>query len=92
MFFAPDFYPDEWTWLENDPVQIARDYNPASSPAIYLSCGVKDTWGCMEGSQAIVDIVKAKGGQIAWYSRPGGHCDIDVESLAEFLMIEEKNR
>ena len=85
LYFSGRFYPDEATWVDNDPVHASSRYDPKLSPKLYLSCGVKDDWGCMEGSKAVVASVRSKGGQIEWHERPGGHCDIDTASLADFL-------
>lgn len=86
LLFSRKFYPNEEVWANNDPLQLARNYLQPSDVRLYLTCGEKDDWGCMEGSKAFVKALEEKGGKVDWYPRPGGHCDIDVESLAKFLV------
>lgn len=78
-------YPDEDAWEANDPLQRLRRGPPARVPRIYLSCGERDPWGCLPASLMLVDELEAAGHRVEWHRRPGGHCDVDVESLASFL-------
>ncbi|MCX6126472.1 MAG: hypothetical protein NTV34_17190, partial [Proteobacteria bacterium] len=80
------------TWIDNNPVDLATTYDFSSGPSLYLSCGTKDSWGCMEGSLSIVKSLQANGGAIEWVPRPGGHCDVDSISVAEFLRPSEKRK
>ncbi|MFZ4715375.1 MAG: alpha/beta hydrolase-fold protein [Bacteriovoracaceae bacterium] len=86
FWFSKKFYPTEEIWENNDPLQLSKKNTSAGSPSIYISCGEKDEWGCMEGSKLFVKNIGRTGGEIHWFSRPGGHCDIDTESLSNFLV------
>lgn len=86
LYFSRKLYPDETTWKNNDPVQTSQSYRSHSGTFFYVTCGAKDTWGCMDGSQEVVKNLKASNTQVEWVPRPGGHCDIDTQSLAEFLI------
>ena len=86
LWFAKKFYPNEKDWQANDPVQLSYKVDSSLKTSIYLSCGEKDEWGCMEGSKIFVDNLSKAKADIHWYPRPGGHCDIDHESLAGFLV------
>lgn len=84
-WFSRKFYPTEDVWEANDPLHLSKSFTASGAPALYVSCGEKDEWGCLEGSQQLVANVKAAGGQVEWHQRPGGHCDIDQDTLANFL-------
>ncbi len=84
--FSKEFYPTNEIWELNDPLFRAKTYSASeNSPEFYLSCGEKDPWGCMKGSEILVDRLLKGGAQVQWMPRKGGHCDIDYPSLAEFL-------
>ncbi|HXH29853.1 MAG TPA: alpha/beta hydrolase-fold protein, partial [Bacteriovoracaceae bacterium] len=86
LFFSRKFYPDEETWDRNDPVHVSETYRPLSGIHFYITCGAKDDWGCMKGSEKLVVNLKSSQTSVEWLPRPGGHCDIDAPSLAEFLI------
>lgn len=83
---AKMFYPNEETWRNNDPVQVSKNYNSTHTPPLYLNCGKKDEYGCMEGSEIIIKNIHQNKGSIVWNPRDGGHCDIEPKSLAKFLI------
>lgn len=86
FWFSKKFYPTEEIWKNNDPLQLSKKINSTGTPSIYISCGEKDEWGCMDGSKLFVENIRQSGGEVHWYPRVGGHCDIDAESLADFLL------
>ena len=88
MIFARSFFPDEDTWRRNNPVELASATETNLGASFYLTCGAKDSWGCMNGSEKIVEVLRAKGAKIEWHPRAGGHCDIDADSVAKFLLPE----
>jgi S-formylglutathione hydrolase FrmB len=83
--FSKQFYPTQEIWEQNDPIFLSKSFQPEESPELYVTCGAKDDWGCMKGSEIFVKNVEKAGGTIEWVPRPGGHCDIDYDSLARFL-------
>jgi hypothetical protein len=88
-WFSMKFYPSKDVWEANDPLHLSKSFTATGAPSLYLGCGEKDEWGCLEGSLQLVANVKAAGGQIEWHQRPGGHCDIDEGSLATFLSTSD---
>jgi S-formylglutathione hydrolase FrmB len=80
---ARRLYPDESVWRASDPLQ-ALTRTPRT--AFYVTCGAADPWRCMPGATRFADTVRGLGGSVDWVPRPGGHCDVDVESLARFLV------
>lgn len=83
--FSKQYYPQLEDWKTNDPLALSGHFDSKGAPDIYLSCGEKDDWGCMQGSQLLVKNIKKNNGNIQWVPRMGGHCDIDSRSLALFL-------
>ncbi len=83
--FSKKFYPTQKIWEANDPLFLSQSFEKEGAPEIYLTCGAKDDWGCMEGSKSLVKNIKKAKGQITWVPRAGGHCDIEYESFAHFL-------
>ena len=55
-------------------------------PEIYLSCGLYDKFGNFEGTEALANLAIKKGVKTVWHPLYGGHCAIDVASLADFLV------
>lgn len=80
------FFKTEEDWQRNDPIHLSKTFNPEVSPSLFLNCGKRDDWGCLKGSESIVSEIRQRGGSIQWQPRPGGHCDIEPTSLAEFLL------
>lgn len=84
LAFSRAFFDDDADWRAKDPVpRILGGEEP--KPALFMSCGDHDPWGCMQGGQAIADAVTKRGGDIEWHVLPEGHCAIDTKSLAAFL-------
>ena len=79
------FFRSEAAWHRHNPVRLAAAARPEQTPSLYLLCGRRDDWGCMEGSLALVEAARARNLALDWHPRDGGHCDVDVPSLARFL-------
>jgi hypothetical protein len=88
MMFAMSrkFFPNRKTWENNDPLELSKAYRQPVGVSLYLTCGEADEWGCMEGSKALMANIEANGGTVEWVARPGGHCDFDIPSIADFLV------
>ena len=85
MSLGRHLYPTEQDWERNDPLQVLLQGRNLALPDLYLSCGERDDWGCMAGSEAVAAAARERAAAVEWHRRPGGHCDIDVASLASFL-------
>lgn len=77
-------YTSDKQWNYIDVLQRIKNTSSPKKP-LYLSCGKQDDWGCMEGSKQIVSFSRVSNTPIKWVPRKGGHCDIDAQSLAQFL-------
>lgn len=83
--FGRRFYPTRQVWAANDPLSLSRGFSAEAGPALYLTCGRADDWGCFLGSEQLAANIEQAGGDIQWVPRDGGHCDIDYTSLGAFL-------
>lgn len=77
--------PQEWQRLaplalvENEALAQAR-------PSLYLSAGLYDRYGLYEGTERLARRAAERGLPTAWHPLYGGHCAVDIASLADFLV------
>ncbi len=83
---AKAFYPTEENWKTGDPLQLARDRKAQSAPQFYTAVGFHDPYAAYEGNEKFAEILKANGIEVEWRPQWGGHCAIDIPSLARFLV------
>lgn len=74
---------DEWQRIS--PLKLI-ERTGRNSPSLYLSCGLYDAYGNFEGTQQLADEARLRGVQVEWHPIYGGHCAVDVASLAAFLL------
>ena len=82
---ARHFFRSDAAWRRHDPVRLAGEASAEQTPELYLLCGRRDEWGCMEGSLALVEAARERDLALEWHPRDGGHCDVDPPTLARFL-------
>jgi S-formylglutathione hydrolase FrmB len=85
VLLARKYTANDNEWQRISPLHLVEQANP-SYPALYLSCGLYDDYGNYEGTQRLAEIANLRGEQTEWHPLYGGHCAIDVRSLAEFLV------
>lgn len=71
-------------WSRVSPLALIESAD-RSYPALYLANGLYDTYGNFEGSQRLASIARQRGVTTEWHPLYGGHCAIDVASVADFL-------
>lgn len=73
-------------WARVSPLALLETLAPeARRPALYLSCGLYDRYGNFEGTQQLASRARELGIATDWHPLYGGHCAVDVTSLARFL-------
>ncbi|MEM6537208.1 MAG: alpha/beta hydrolase-fold protein [Pseudomonadota bacterium] len=87
--FSRQYYPSREIWKRNNPLSLSTEFDAESGPALYLTCGKADDWGCFKGSELLAANIDRAGGSIEWVPREGGHCDMEYTSLANFLQSKE---
>jgi hypothetical protein len=83
---AKTYVSNEEEWKEISPIDLIKKAN-IHFPELYLSCGLYDKYGNYEGTEALANLANLKGVKTNWHPLYGGHCAIDISSLADFLVI-----
>ncbi|NBA88287.1 esterase [Emticicia sp. CRIBPO] len=89
-FMAKKYVSNEEEWNKISPIDLIKKAN-ADYPELYLSCGLYDKYGNYEGTEALVNMAKAKGVKTYWHPIYGGHGATDIVSLADFLVGDESD-
>ncbi len=84
---AKTYISNEDEWNAISPIKLIERAN-AQYPKLYVSCGLYDNYGNFEGTEALAKIAASKGVKTIWHPLYGGHCAIDISSLADFLAKE----
>lgn len=84
---AKKYVSNEGEWKKISPIELIKKANN-DYPELYLSCGLYDKYGNYEGTETLVNIANSKGVKTQWHPLYGGHCAVDINSLADFLIIK----
>lgn len=84
MQLANGFFPTEADWKAANPLELAQSVTKAQPP-LYLTVGMYDGFANYEGNQLFADALKKNGARVEWRPQWGGHCSVDIPSLAVFL-------
>ncbi|WP_415061204.1 alpha/beta hydrolase-fold protein [Bdellovibrio sp.] len=76
-------------WENHDPLRLLQKYSSAKRSKFYVSTGLSDGYGFLEGSEEFVDIAKDQSIISKWVPVPGGHCNFGRKATAYFIMGEE---
>ncbi|HEY8559163.1 MAG TPA: alpha/beta hydrolase-fold protein [Pyrinomonadaceae bacterium] len=81
---AKKYVSSDEEWNAVNPISLIERADERY-PELYLSCGLYDKYGNFEGTAALADRAAKRGVKTSWHPIYGGHCAIDVASLADFL-------
>jgi pimeloyl-ACP methyl ester carboxylesterase len=81
---AKKYVSNDEEWNAINPISLIERADQ-SYPEMYLSCGLYDNYGNFEGTEALANLAVKRGVKTTWHPLYGGHCAIDVASLADFL-------
>ena len=81
---AKQYVSNNEEWNAISPISLIERADQ-SYPELYLSCGLYDNYGNFEGTEALANLAIKRGVKTTWHPLYGGHCAIDVASLADFL-------
>ena len=84
MQLAKKYVSNDEEWKAINPISLIERADQ-NYPEMYLSCGLYDKYGNFEGTEALANLAIKKGVKTNWHPLYGGHCAIDVASLADFL-------
>lgn len=85
VLMAQKYTADDEEWRRISPLVLVGRAN-STYPSLYLSCGLYDEYGNYEGTQRLADIARQHGERTEWHPMYGGHCAVDIPSLATFLI------
>lgn len=86
IFISRDYVQNVAEWNAINPLELIKTLKKENSPAIYLSAPLYDKYGIFEGNQQMADIAHTRELNLKWQPLYGGHCAIDINSVAEFLL------
>ncbi|MES3038996.1 MAG: alpha/beta hydrolase-fold protein [Bdellovibrionota bacterium] len=78
------FYPTPAEWATGNPLVLAA--SPKSRPDLYITVGFYDNYASYEATGKFVEILRANGANVEWRPQWGGHCVVDIPSVAKFLV------
>jgi hypothetical protein len=81
---AKQYVSNDEEWNAISPISLIERADQ-SYPELYLSCGLYDNYGNFEGTEALANLAIKRGVKTTWHPLYGGHCAIDIASLADFL-------
>jgi S-formylglutathione hydrolase FrmB len=84
MQLAKKYVSNDEEWKAINPISLIERADQ-SYPELYLSCGLYDKYGNFEGTEALANLAIKRGVQTSWHPLYGGHCAMDIASLADFL-------
>ena len=82
---AKNYVSNNEEWNAINPILLIERAANQNYPELYLSCGLYDKYGNFEGTEALANLAIKRGVKTTWHPLYGGHCAIDVASLADFL-------
>jgi Putative esterase len=81
---AKKYVSNDEEWNSISPISLIERADERY-PELYLSCGLYDNYGNFEGTEILANAALEKGVKTIWHPLYGGHCAIDIASLADFL-------
>lgn len=81
---AKKYVSNNEEWKAINPISLIERADQ-TYPELYLSCGLYDKYGNFEGTEALANLAIKRGVKTRWHPLYGGHCAIDITSLADFL-------
>lgn len=71
-------------WAEENPLVLAR--RPGPEPPFLIETNAADEYGFQPGARALAAELKSSGGSETLRVLPGGHCAVDGNAAAHFLL------
>lgn len=81
---AKGFFPTEADYSRGNPLTLAR--TSRTGTPLYLAAGYYDKYALYEGTEKLVGVLQSRRWPVEWHAQWGGHCAMDIPSLARFLV------
>lgn len=78
-------FPTDSEWANGSPLGLAEKLSENYKTKLYIAIGFYDRYAAYEANQKFVKILKSKGVDVEWRAQWGGHCAMDIPSLADFI-------
>jgi hypothetical protein len=78
------FYPTEKDYQRANPLLLAASTHTHTQ--LYVAAGYYDKYSLYEANEKFVGVLQRHGRQVKWHPQWGGHCAMDIPSLARFLV------
>ncbi|MEK7356801.1 MAG: alpha/beta hydrolase-fold protein [Bdellovibrionota bacterium] len=79
-------FPTARDWDETAPFKLLETVDVQAMPELFLTNGLYDAYGNFEGTEAFAKRAIERGIKTKWRPAYGGHCAIDIPSVADFLV------
>lgn len=90
FYFAINVARAVWPSAEDfqsaDPLVLARDFRPTNEVEVYVSAQVKDRYANFEANEVFTQLLRDNHVNVTWRPVWGEHCDLDLKSLADFII------
>ncbi len=86
ILLALDYIQNVAEWNAINPLELIKSFEGKASAAFYLSAPLYDKYGVFEGNNELVETAKKRGINLKWHPLYGGHCAVDINSFADFLL------
>lgn len=86
MQLSRGFFPTPEDFKGANPLTLAAEANPKITPTLYIANGFYDRYLSYESTETFVKLLKNRGVKTSWRPQWGGHCSIDIPTLARFLV------
>jgi pimeloyl-ACP methyl ester carboxylesterase len=80
------FYPLSSDWDAANPLTLMNSVEIQGLPQLYMAAGAYDRFALFEQDQNFARTLLSRGAQLEWRPQWGGHCAIDIPTLADFLI------
>lgn len=81
---AKMIFPTPADWDKGNPLTLAE--TSRSRTQLYVAAGFYDPYALYEGNEKFADTLEKRHRRIDWRPQWGGHCTMDIPSLAKFLV------
>jgi len=78
------FFSTERDYARANPLVLAQ--HSRSRTELYVAAGFHDVYALFEGNERFSSILRLNHRQVEWRPQWGGHCAMDIPSLARFLV------
>ncbi len=79
------FFPTPEAYAKANPLELAKNVDSKTAPKLYVADGLYDKYLSYESTEKFIEQLKGRGLDVQWRPQWGGHCAIDIPTLAKFL-------